>query len=253
MAAQGTAFLAHVGWQRACGTHVLSGSRHFLLHLYGIQWCFLDLLSIYKTHRLQCQPKCRWRMPALRACFAACNDPMRLGRASLLLQVRWHCACRAHVPSGSRCLTLHLCSIYCCILELPCAPAQWALLLLRLALLQPLCDALQVQGMPTDAPDHGAVVAWVLAVGWAAIVWIAANATNVIACVPGPVAHNVPLLDVHLERHAGNSTDAAYSPWHVLVSDHPSMIVMAKAFGLAVLPARQCADRQLRKDSDREV
>ena len=43
-------------------------------------------------------------------------------------------------------------------------------------------DALQVERVGADAPDHRAVVAWVLAIGRAAVKGHAADAAHIVAC-----------------------------------------------------------------------
>jgi len=76
-------------------------------------------------------------------------------------------------------------------LVLPCPPAHGAALLRAAG--QPLVDALDVEGMLTHAPNDWAVVAWVLAIRRAAVKGTAADTTHIIASVPRPRGHAVPL------------------------------------------------------------
>ena len=84
-------------------------------------------------------------------------------------------------------------------LELPVAPAEGAALLCLRR--QPLGDALQVEGVAADAPDHWAVLPRVFAIGRAAIEGHAADATHVIARVPCPGGNSTPVVDLHVPRH----------------------------------------------------
>ena len=67
--------------------------------------------------------------------------------------------------------------------------------------LQPLPDALNMESVSAYAPHHGAVVAWVLAIWRASIKGSSTNAAHIVACIPCPGRHGVPLLDVDLEGH----------------------------------------------------
>lgn len=84
-------------------------------------------------------------------------------------------------------------------LVLPGSPAHRALLFRAGS--QPALDALQVECVAARTPHHGAVVARVLPLGRAAIKRRPAYPTYVIASIPRPRCHSVPLLDLHLERH----------------------------------------------------
>ena len=87
-----------------------------------------------------------------------------------------------------------------CCLVLPSSSAEWAPLLLLGS--EPLGDALQMEGVGADSPDHRAVVAWELAVRGTAIERHSADATDIIPCIPGPQGYCVPVVDLDLEGAA---------------------------------------------------
>ena len=85
------------------------------------------------------------------------------------------------------------------LFELPRASADGTPLF-RLRV-EPLGDALQVEGVSALTPHHGAVVARELGVGRARVEGDATDAAHVvlIARVPRPDAHRLPLADVHYQ------------------------------------------------------
>jgi hypothetical protein len=67
-----------------------------------------------------------------------------------------------------------------------------------------------MERMATRAPNDRAVIARELAFWRTPIKGVAADATHVIPCFPRPYAHCMPLLYLHLERHAAPVLTTAY-------------------------------------------
>ena len=123
-------------------------------------------------------------------------------------------------------------------LVLPGAPAEGAALLRLRG--QPLGDALQVEGVPAHAPDHWAVVPWELAVRRAAVKGHPADAADVVAGVPGPGRHRMPVLDGHLWP-ADTSADCGARP---RPSTHELLLPASRRFSASRrLPYLEAAGR----------
>ena len=94
-------------------------------------------------------------------------------------------------PSSCQCV---------CGLVLPNTSAEGtALLGLRC---QPLGDALQVESMAANTPDHRAIISRKFAVRGTAIKRHSADSTDVVSSVPGPGCYRVPAFNVYLEGTA---------------------------------------------------
>ena len=93
-------------------------------------------------------------------------------------------------------------AVSCLSFEFPRSPANGTpLFAVRV---EPLGDALQVEGVPAGAPDDGAVIAGVLCVRCGALEGHAADTAHVIPCIPRPGRESVPFFDGDLERGRGD-------------------------------------------------